>query len=76
MVAALPFQRTSYTVPLTTLAEITSRLDDRPVDFLKIDVEGAERDVLIGGEWWAFRPRVIVVEAVRPRPVGGPSRAR
>ena len=72
--AALPFRRTSYHVPMTTLAEITVRLDDRPVDFLKIDVEGAERDVLIGAEWWAFRPRVIVVEAVRPRPIGGPVR--
>lgn len=67
LAAALPFERRSYTVPLTTLAAITAGLDGRPIDFLKVDVEGAERDVLRGAEWRAFRPRVVVVEAVRPR---------
>ena len=35
-------------------------------DFLKIDVEGAEPDVLLGGDWQRFRPKVIVVEALAP----------
>ena len=61
------FKRSTYTVPMTTLAEITARLGDLPVDFLKIDVEGAERDVLLGGEWRVFRPRVILLEAVKPK---------
>jgi FkbM family methyltransferase len=74
LVAALGCERRSSTVPLTTLAEITARLDDRPIDFLKVDVEGAERDVFLGAEWWSFRPRVIVVEAVRPRLLGASSR--
>jgi FkbM family methyltransferase len=64
--AALGLARTTSTVTMTTLAEITLALGDQPVDFLKIDVEGAERAVIAGGEWRAFRPRVIVVEAVRP----------
>ena len=66
-VKQMGFERSTYTVPMTTLAEITARLGDQPVDFLKIDVEGAERDVLLGGEWRAFRPRVILLEAVKPK---------
>jgi len=59
--------RTTCTVPMTTLAEITRQLDQQEVQFLKIDVEGAERDVLLGGEWRAFRPRVILLEAIKPK---------
>lgn len=66
-VKQMGFERSTYTVPMTTLAEITAQLGDLPVDFLKIDVEGAERDVLLGGEWRAFRPRVILLEAVKPK---------
>lgn len=66
-VKQMGFERSTYTVPMTTLAAITAQLGDVPVDFLKIDVEGAERDVLLGGEWRAFRPRVILLEAVKPK---------
>jgi FkbM family methyltransferase len=34
------------------------------VDFLKIDVEGWEADVIASGDWQRHRPRVVVVEAV------------
>lgn len=40
------------------------------IDFLKIDVEGAEEQVLAGLDLMRIRPRVIVVEAVNP---GNPS---
>ena len=53
-------------MPVTTLAELCERLDLRAIDFLKIDVEGAEADVLFGGDWKRFRPKVIVAEAVTP----------
>jgi FkbM family methyltransferase len=36
------------------------------IDFLKVDVEGAEDQVLAGLDLARFRPRVIVVEAVNP----------
>jgi FkbM family methyltransferase len=36
------------------------------IDFLKIDVEGSEADVLAGMDFARFRPRVVVVEAVAP----------
>jgi FkbM family methyltransferase len=50
-------------ITLSSLCE-THGLDD--IDFLKIDVEGAEADVLFGGDWKRFRPKVIVTEAVVP----------
>jgi FkbM family methyltransferase len=36
------------------------------IDFLKIDVEGAEPDVIAGIDFTRHRPRVILVEAVNP----------
>ncbi len=53
-------------LPVTTLAELCESHDVGPIDFLKIDVEGAESDVLFGGDWKRFRPKVIVAEAVSP----------
>jgi len=53
-------------MPVITLARLCAQhgLDD--IDFLKIDVEGAEADVLDGGDWARYRPKVVVVEAVTP----------
>ena len=36
------------------------------IHFLKIDVEGAETEVLASSDWTAFRPIVVIVEAVEP----------
>ena len=38
----------------------------RTIHFLKIDVEGAERQVLGSSDWTVFRPIVVVAEAVEP----------
>jgi Methyltransferase FkbM domain len=53
-------------MPVTTLANLCETHDLGSIDFLKIDVEGGEGDVLFGGDWKRFRPKVIVVEAVTP----------
>ena len=53
-------------MPVTTLAKLCETHDVGTIDFLKIDVEGAEGDVLFGGDWTRFRPKVIVAEAVAP----------
>jgi hypothetical protein len=53
-------------LPVMTLAELCECHAMREIDFLKIDVEGAEADVLAGGDWQRFRPKAIVIEAVRP----------
>jgi FkbM family methyltransferase len=53
-------------LPVTTLAQLCESHDVGSIDFLKIDVEGAESDVLFGGNWERYRPKVIVAEAVSP----------
>ena len=53
-------------MPVTTLATLCEKHDLDSIDFLKIDVEGAEGDVLFGGDWKRFRPKVVVAEAVTP----------
>jgi len=53
-------------LPVTTLAALCAAHAPEGIDFLKIDVEGAEAEVLAGNDWTRFRPRVIVLEAVAP----------
>jgi len=53
-------------VEVRTLADVVEEHAQRTVDFLKVDVEGFELDVLAGADWATFRPRVIVVEATLP----------
>ncbi len=54
------------TVPVTTLAALCEQHAPTAIDFLKVDVEGAEADVLRGADFTRFRPKVIVVEAIKP----------
>jgi FkbM family methyltransferase len=55
------------TISILPLNEIIDRhCQDRPIDFLKIDVEGWEKDVLSGLDLRRHRPVVVVVEAVLP----------
>src|SRR5262249_50050940 len=56
----------TLTLPSISLAELCRSYKLPTVDFLKIDVEGAERDVLLGADWSYCRPGVIVLEAVTP----------
>ena len=56
----------SLHVPMTTLEELCERHASQPIDFLKVDVEGAERDVLLSGDWRKYRPSVVVAEALAP----------
>ena len=57
-------QPTSTTIG--TLAGICREHAPAGIDFLKVDVEGLESEVISGGDWKAFRPRVVVVEAIHP----------
>lgn len=49
-------------IPVTTLARVCEAHANRPIDFLKIDAEGFEREVLLGGDFRRWRPRVLLVE--------------
>jgi len=53
-------------LPVVTLASRSETHGLNEIDFLKIDVEGVEADVLSGGDWNRFSPKVIVAEAVTP----------
>ena len=57
-------------VEVRTLAEIVDQYAPAVVDFLKVDVEGFEHEVLAGANWVCFRPRVVVVEATEPNARG------
>jgi FkbM family methyltransferase len=54
------------TLPVTTLAALCEANSVEQIDFLKIDVEGAEGDVLMGGNFRRWRPRVVIAEALAP----------
>ena len=45
------------TMPVTTLRALCEQHAPSDIDFLKIDVEGAERAVIEGGDWRRFRPK-------------------
>jgi FkbM family methyltransferase len=66
--AAAEFGTTYQTLrlPMVSLAQLCSDHGVTTIDFLKIDVEGGEAEVLHGGNWRRHRPRVIVVEALTP----------
>jgi FkbM family methyltransferase len=53
------------TVPVITLTEVCETYVHEPIDFLKIDVEGHEAEVLAGGDFHRWRPRVVVLEGER-----------
>jgi FkbM family methyltransferase len=53
-------------LPSISLADLCRTYEIDTVDFLKIDVEGGERDVLEGVDWSLCRPRIVVLEAVAP----------
>ncbi len=54
---------TERAVPVTTLAQICAEhVGDRTIDFLKVDAEGFEHQVLLGADFLRWRPRVLVVE--------------
>lgn len=54
-------------VEVSTLEAICNEYaKDTQIDFLKVDTEGTELQVLQGGNWARFRPRVLIIEATLP----------
>jgi FkbM family methyltransferase len=64
--AALGHTVAERKVQVRTLADVFAEFRPSRIDFLKVDAEGAEEDVLEGANWSDFRPRVVLIEATRP----------
>jgi FkbM family methyltransferase len=57
------FKYKEYEVDTIKLIDIYEYCKDKVVNFLKIDVEGFEYEVLASNDWIKFRPEVICIEA-------------
>ncbi len=50
--------------PVQPLSAICAAHGVETIGFLKIDVEGGEKDVLLGNDWTRWRPKIVVAEAI------------
>ncbi|BAV51788.1 hypothetical protein MesoLj113a_56970 [Mesorhizobium sp. 113-1-2] len=57
-----------HEVPSRILASICADYAPADIHFLKIDVEGTERDVLARAVWTSHRPWIVLLEATKPNP--------
>lgn len=62
--AGIPFAERE--VEVLTLAQVCKEHVEGEIDFLSVDVEGHEGQVLLGADWKQWRPRVVLVEATEP----------
>lgn len=62
----LGFTKKKVSVKTKPLSLILQENKVESIDFLKVDVEGAEETVLRSNDWKRFRPKVIVIEATLP----------
>jgi len=70
------YPQESMQVSTVTLASVCRNHvpEGTEIDFLKVDVEGWEAQVLRGHDWARWRPKVLVIEAVTPIAFGEESR--
>ena len=60
------FKYKKIVVPMKPLSEVCEAFQPPVIHFLKIDVEGCEKQVLKGFDFSKFRPWIILVEATLP----------
>ncbi|WP_169975384.1 FkbM family methyltransferase [Tautonia rosea] len=58
------FEFVERSIPVTTLARVCEQhvLPGQEIDFLKVDAESHEREVIEGGDWNRWRPVIVLVE--------------
>lgn len=61
----LGYKMNEYTVEVVTANSILEKISQR-IDFLKIDVEGMEKEVIESLDLRRYRPRVLLIEATAP----------
>lgn len=54
---------TEYAVDLLPLRDVLASNNVETIDFMKIDVEGLEYEVLLSNDWNKYRPKVLCIEA-------------
>lgn len=60
-------KQTSSSIRITTLKALCDKyVGEKLISFLKIDVEGMEKDVLLGMDFKKYRPKILVIEATLP----------
>ena len=66
--------RSEISIPTVPLAEVLERHlpKGRAIDFLNVDVEGHDLEVLESNDWQQFRPRIVVVEDEALNPASSP----
>lgn len=52
-----------YEVEVTTLKNIFEQQKVNRIDFMKVDVEGYEYEVLAGNDWEKYRPQILCIES-------------
>lgn len=52
-----------YKVPVRTLKDIFKDYNVKQINFMNIDVEGFEYQVIAGNDWDKYRPQVLCIEA-------------
>lgn len=62
----LGFKQHMCRIKTQPLSAIFLEANIKNIDFLKVDVEGAEAAVLRSNDWSQFRPKIVLVEATRP----------
>lgn len=62
LLADADYELEQRSLAVRPLDEVLSEHADAEIDFLKVDVEGLEHEVLGGVDWSRWRPRVILVE--------------
>tara|TARA_R110000868_G_scaffold380784_1_gene646858 strand:- start:34860 stop:35687 length:828 start_codon:yes stop_codon:yes gene_type:complete len=62
------FNVTDYTIKVNTLSQVLKQhtTKNQTIHFLKIDVEGHEKEVVLGLDLNQYRPWVVVIEATKP----------
>ena len=59
--------RIELAVPCATLNEVLAKyVMEKPIQFLKVDVEGHEPSIISSTDWRLFRPEILIVEATVP----------